>query len=205
MLTPSVSAPATAITLSDAHAHHGAVHTHAAATKRYVLGVFDDPDVLLDAIEHVRAAGIKIHDVYTPFPIHGIDDVLGIARTRLPIAAFMFGCCGLSLALFLQVYMLWADWPMIIGGKPQYAFPAFVPVCFELTVLCTAFGMVITFFLVSGLRPKFKVQVMDRRSTDDKFVIAIEQTASSNQRQVTDLLRQHGASEVNEKEIAVKH
>ena len=181
-------------------------HAHAAtATKRYVLGVYDDPDVLLDAIEQVRAAGTKIHDVFTPFPIHGIDDVLGIARTRLPIAAFMFGCAGLALALFLQTYMLWADWPMIIGGKPHYAFPAFVPVCFELTVLCTAFGMVISFFIVSGLRPKFKVQVMDRRSTDDKFVMAIEQTASVNLPQLTALLRQSGASEVNEKEIAVKH
>lgn len=199
MLTPTVSAPDMA---------HAAEHDHAHTahpTKRYLLGIFDDPDVLLDAIEHVRGAGVKIHDVYTPFPIHGIDDVLGIARTRLPIAAFMFGCCGLSLGLFLQIYTLWADWPMIIGGKPHYSFPAFVPVCFELTVLCTAFGMVITFFLVSGLRPRVKTQVMDRRSTDDKFVMAIEQTASTNERHISDLLRQHGASEVNEKEIAVKH
>ena len=199
MLTPQMAAPHTA----EAHATHD-THHHAATT-RYTLGVFDDPDDLLDAIEHVRSAGVKIHDVYTPFPIHGIDDLLGIARTRLPIAAFMFGCCGLALALFLQIYMLWADWPMIIGGKPHYSFPAFVPVCFELTVLCTAFGMVITFFLVSGLRPKFKVQVMDRRSTDDKFVMAIEQKAGANLPQLAALLRQHGASEVNEKEIAVKH
>ena len=203
MLTPMASAPATAATFTDAQAHRADAQT--TATKRYVLGVFDDPDALLDAIEYVRAGGTKIHDVYSPFPIHGIDEALSISRTRLPIAAFMFGCCGLSLALFLQIYMLWADWPMIIGGKPHFSFPAFVPVCFELTVLCTAFGMVITFFLVSGLRPKFKVQVMDRRSTDDKFVMAIEQTASTNLRQLTDLLRQHGATEVNEKEIAVKH
>ena len=198
MLTPTISAPDTV----SGHTAHDARTT---ATKRYVLGVFDDPDELLDAIEYVRAGGTKIHDVYSPFPIHGIDEALSIARTRLPIAAFMFGCCGLSLALFLQIYMLWADWPMIIGGKPHFSFPAFIPVCFELTVLCTAFGMVITFFLVSGLRPKFKVQVMDRRSTDDKFVMAIEQTSSTNLPQLTALLRQHGASEVNEKEIAVKH
>jgi hypothetical protein len=195
----------TSTVIAPVAAHTAADHAHGGATKRYVLGIFDDPDVLLDAIEQVRAAGTKIYDVFTPYPIHGIDDVLDIKRTRLPIAAFMFGCCGLSLALFLQIYMLWADWPMIIGGKPHYAFPSFVPVCFELTVLCTAFGMVITFFLVSGLRPKFKVQVMDRRSTDDKFVMAIEQTPSTNLRQLTDLLRQNGASEVNEKEIAVKH
>ena len=209
MLTPSASASASSPTFTDLSAHtsahaHEQHHGHAATT-RYTLGVFDDPDDLLEAIEHVRGAGIKIHDVYTPFPIHGIDDVLGIARTRLPIAAFMFGCSGLAFALFLVAYTMWADWPMIIGGKPHWAFPSFVPVCFELTVLFTAFGMVITFFLVSGLRPKFKVQVMDRRSTDDKFVMAIEHKAATNLPQLTALLRQHGASEVNEKEIAVKH
>lgn len=199
MTTSNVTTPAFATPT------HAAGHpAHATKTKQFVLGVFDDPDVLLDAIERVRATGTKIYDVFTPFPIHGIDDVLGIERTRLPIAAFMYGCCGLSLALFLQIYMLWADWPMIIGGKPHYAFPAFVPVCFELTVLCTAFGMVGTFLIVSGLRPKFKVQVMDRRSTDDKFVMAIERKETTDVAGLTTLLRSVGASEVNEKEIAKK-
>lgn len=199
MQTPMVASahpahPATA-------AHH---HSHAPATKHYMVGIFEDEEVLLNAIEKIRATGTKIHDVFTPYPIHGIDDVLGIKRTRLPIAAFMYGCMGLSFALFMQIYMLWADWPIIIGGKPHYAFPAFVPVAFEMTVLCTAFGMVGTFFLVSRLRPRFKTDVFDRRSTDDKFVMAIETHEEADRKRLTDLLRQHGASEVNEKEIAKK-
>ncbi len=56
--------------------------------KKYVLGVYDDEEVLLHAIENIRAAGTKIHEVFSPFPIHGIDDALGIERSRLPIAAF---------------------------------------------------------------------------------------------------------------------
>jgi hypothetical protein len=171
--------------------------------KKYVLGVFDDEEVLLHAIPNVRAAGTKIHEVYTPFPIHGIDDALGIERSRLPIAAFFLGCCGLAFALWLQIYTLGIDWPMIIGGKPHIALPAFIPVSFELTVFFTAHGMVLTFLTISGLYPKTNTPVMDPRSTDDKFVMAIEvKEGKTDMTQLSTLLRNNGAVEVNEKEIA---
>jgi Protein of unknown function (DUF3341) len=171
-------------------------------TKRFALGIFEDEDVLLHAIENIRAAGVKIHDVFSPYPVHGIDDALGIERSRLPIAAFFFGLTGLSFALWLQIYMLGVDWPMNIGGKPHISLPAFIPVSFELTVLFTAFGMMITFYTISGLFPKIHTKVMDVRATDDKFVMAIElDEASSQLPQLTQLLRQNGASEVNQKEM----
>ncbi|MBK0402304.1 DUF3341 domain-containing protein [Adhaeribacter sp. BT258] len=170
--------------------------------KKYVLGVFDDEEVLLHAIPNVRAAGTKIYEVFTPFPIHGIDDALGIERSKLPIAAFFLGCCGLAFALWLQIYTLGVDWPMIIGGKPHIALPAFIPVAFELTVFFTAHGMVLTFLIISGLYPKTKTQVMDHRSTDDKFVMAIEvKEGKTDMTQLSNLLRSNGAIEVNEKEI----
>ena len=62
--------------------------------KNFILGVYDDEDVLLDAISKVRGSGVKIHEVYSPFPVHGIDDVLGYKRSKLPIAAFLFGMLG---------------------------------------------------------------------------------------------------------------
>lgn len=170
-------------------------------TKRYALGIFEDEDVLLHAIENVRAAGVKIYDVFSPYPVHGIDDALGIERSRLPIAAFFYGLCGLSFALWMQIYMLGFDWPMIIGGKPHVGLPAFIPVSFELTVLFTAHGMMITFFLISKLWPRWKVPVMDVRSTDDKFVMAIELKEGTDLGNLTQLLRANGASEVNEKEM----
>jgi hypothetical protein len=170
-------------------------------TKRYALGIFEDEDVLLHAIENVRAAGVKIYDVFSPYPVHGIDDALGIERSRLPIAAFFYGLCGLSFALWMQIYMLGFDWPMIIGGKPHIALPAFIPVSFELTVLFCCHGMVITFYTISGLYPRMKVPVMDVRSTDDKFVMAIELKEGTDLGNLTQLLRANGASEVNEKEM----
>jgi hypothetical protein len=170
-------------------------------SKKFILGVFDDEHVLLHAIENVRASGTKILDVYSPFPIHGIDDALGYERSRLPIAAFFFGLMGCAFALWMQIWMLGFDWPMIIGGKPHISLPAFIPVTFELTVLFTAFGMVITFFLITNLGPTTRVNVMDVRSTDDKFIMAIEVKDNMNVEQVNKMLRDQGAVEVNEKEV----
>ncbi|AMR28723.1 quinol:cytochrome C oxidoreductase [Hymenobacter psoromatis] len=172
------------------------------STKRFALGVFEDEEVLLHAVDNVRAAGVKIYEVFSPFPIHGIDDALGIERSRLPIAAFFYGLCGLSFALWMQIYMLGFDWPMIIGGKPAISLPAWIPVSFELTVFFTCHGMVITFYTISKLYPRFKTPMLDVRSTDDKFVMAIELDENSSQLpKLTQLLRENGASEVNQKEM----
>lgn len=170
--------------------------------KKFVLGIYNDEDVLLNAIENVRAAGTKIHDVFSPYPIHGIDDVLGIKRSRLPIVAFFGGITGMSFALWMQIWMLGFDWPMIIGGKPHIALPSFIPVTFELTVLFSAFSMVIAFFIVQRLKPSFRVNVFDKRSTDDKFVMAIEvKEGVTDLSALNKLLRSNGAVEVNEKEV----
>lgn len=170
--------------------------------KKYILGVYDDEDVLLHAIEKIRAAGTKINTVFSPYPVHGIDDALGIERSRLPIAAFIYGLLGLSFALWMQIYMLGFDWPMIIGGKPHIALPSFIPVSFELTVFCCAHGLVVTFMIVCGLYPRLSVPVLDVRSTDDKFIMAIEvKEGHTDVQKVNTLLRDNGAIEVNEKEV----
>ncbi|WP_161889219.1 DUF3341 domain-containing protein [Pontibacter russatus] len=170
--------------------------------KKFVLGIYDDEDVLLHAIENIRAAGTKIYEVFSPYPIHGIDDVLGIKRSRLPIVAFFGGLTGMSFALWMQIWMLGFDWPMIIGGKPHIALPSFIPVTFELTVLFSAFSMVIAFFIVQGLKPSLRVNVFDKRSTDDKFVMAIEvKEGVTDLSALNKLLRSNGAVEVNEKEV----
>lgn len=170
--------------------------------KKFVLGIYEDEDVLLHAIENIRAAGTKIYEVFSPYPIHGIDDVLGIKRSRLPIVAFFGGLTGMSFALWMQIWMLGFDWPMIIGGKPHIALPSFIPVTFELTVLFAAFSMVIAFFIVSNLKPSLRVNMLDKRSTDDKFVMAIEvKEGVTDLEALNKLLRSNGAVEVNEKEV----
>jgi hypothetical protein len=167
--------------------------------KNFILGVYDDEDVLLDAISKVRGSGVKIHEVYSPFPVHGIDDVLGYKRSRLPIAAFLFGLLGTTLALTMQYYMMKIDWPMIIGGKDHASFPAFVPVTFELTVLLAAFGMVGVFMIASNLKPWGQPRIFDIRITDDKHVMAIDLAVNSSlgESTLSDVLKNSGASEIN--------
>ena len=101
------------------------------STNNYILGVYDDEDEVLHAVSEVKSKGIKIEEVYTPFPIHGLDTALGHPRTRLPIAAFMFGCLGLVCAQALINYTMVFDWPMIIGGKDFFALPDWIPITFE--------------------------------------------------------------------------
>ena len=90
-------------------------------TKKYILGLFRDEEPLLHAVHELRKEGNKIHEVYTPFPVHGLDEALGYKRSRLPRAAFLFGCLGGTLGLSMQAWMLGVDWPMNIGGKPALA------------------------------------------------------------------------------------
>ncbi|HEY9006482.1 DUF3341 domain-containing protein [Ohtaekwangia sp.] len=171
------------------------------ADKNFVVGVFDNEEVLLDGISQVRSNGLKIHDVFSPFPVHGIDDALGLKRSRLPRAAFLFGLTGTTLALTMQIWMLGYDWPMIIGGKNFASLPPFIPVTFELTVLLSALGMVATFMIVSDLKPYRWPRQFDVRSTDDKHVMAIDLAlnAGKSKEEITRILKSAGASEVNEK------
>jgi len=168
--------------------------------KNYILGIYEDEDVLKAAITKVRAKGIKIHEVFTPYPIHGLEDILGYRRTRLPIAAFLFGLTGTTLALIMMFYMLGYDWPMNIGGKNYTPLPDFIPVTFEMTVLLSAFGMVGTFFVVSNLKPWGRPKIFDIRITDDKHVMAIDLALNKIPvEEIGTVLNETGASEVNRK------
>ncbi len=168
--------------------------------KHFIVGVYSDDEVVLKAIKKIREERILVHEVYSPFPVHGIDDALGYKRSRLPIAAFLFGALGTFLALTMQFWMMGVDWPMIIGGKNFASLPPFIPVTFELTVLLSALGMVGTFMIASDLKPYKKIRIFDPRVTDDKLVIAVD--LGNNDRSKEDIrkiLKATGAEEVNNK------
>ena len=172
------------------------------STTNYILGVYDDEDEVLHAVGEVKAKGIKVEDVYSPFPIHGLDVAVGHERTRLPIAAFMFGTLGMICAFSLISYTMVFDWPMIIGGKDFFALPDWIPVTFEGTVLFTAFGMVFTFFVSNSLWPGKKPKTFDLRSTDDKFIMTINMgTNKKSEAEIEEILKASGAIEVNVKQF----
>ena len=139
--------------------------------------MYDDDAKVMNAAGKLVGQGIRVKDVYSPFPIHGIDPVIGIKRTRLAICSFMYAMTGTSLALLGMWYFMIQDWPMNIGGKPSFTLlenvTAFIPVTFEFSVLCGAHGMAITYLLRNGTLPGMPASNPDPRTTDDKFVVEI--------------------------------
>ena len=170
------------------------------SSTKYILGLFEDPDEMIDGIHRLQQKIIPIYDVYTPMPIHGIEVKLGIKDSRLGYAAFCFGCTGGIVAFSMLYYMLVLDWPQNIGGKPNFAIPDFIPITFEWTILFTAFGMVLTFFYATNLFPGRAPRVMDLRATDDRFVIAIDARGNVPHTDITKILNEAGAVEVKHNE-----
>ena len=94
--------------------------------KKFVVGCFDDEAVLFPAVKKVRKAGYKIHDVYTPMPIHGLDTAMGLRETSLHTAGFFYALTGTITALSCMTWVFTIDWPLNIGGKPHFALPAWI-------------------------------------------------------------------------------
>ena len=166
------------------------------AVKKFVVGNFDDEAVLFPAVKKVRRAGYKIHDVFTPFPIHGLDHAMGLRDTSLHTAGFIFGIAGTSTAVGFITWALTVDWQINFGGKPFFSLPAWIPITFELTVLFAAVGMVLTFCYLCRLAPFVKKDHFNPRSTDDTFVMALECTDKTNEAEVLSFLETVGAKEV---------
>jgi len=142
----------------------------------YLL-TLNSPEELLDKIKELKSDSKEIQEVYTPFYVHGLAEALGLKRTRLGKATFLYGLIGLFFGCWLTYFTMIKDWPMDIGGKPNATFwqnlPAFVPVIFELVVYFAAHLLVISFFIRSRLYPFKKAENPIKKSSDDKFVIQV--------------------------------
>ena len=164
--------------------------------KKFVTGNFYDEAVLFPAVKKTRRAGYKIHDVFTPFPIHGLDTAMGLRDTSLHTAGFLYAITGTSTAVGFITWALTTDWPLVFGGKPFFSLPAWIPITFELTVLFASVGMVLTFCYLCQLAPFVKKDHFNPRSTDDTFVLALECTAKTNEAEAKSFLENAGAKEV---------
>lgn len=162
-----------------------------------VRALYQDDDVVLGAVKDLREKGYHINEVYSPFPIHGLDKAMGLKETRIAMAAFMYGLLGLVTAILITWYTMNADWPQDIGGKPNMTWgwnmPAFVPILFEMTVFFAGHLMVWTFLVINGLYPGAKAQNPDPRTTDDHFMIEV-----NAQDGVVEALKASGAIEISE-------
>lgn len=173
-------------------------------SNKVVQAMYNDDDILLDAVKEVRAANHHIEEVYTPFPVHGLEKALGLKDTRIAITSFMYGCVGLVFSIWMMNYMMIEQWPQDIGGKPSFSYvlnmPAFVPIMFEMTVFFAAHLMVITFFMRSKLWPFKKAENPDPRTTDDMFVIEV--AVEDNVNELVSFMEKTGTVEIK---VTEKH
>lgn len=138
---------------------------------------FEDADEALNAAIRLKHEGFEIVDVHSPCPIHGLDEALGWRETRLGYVSLVGGLVGLGVGVALQAYTHGFDWPLDIGGKTNLAWPAMVPVIFELTILIAAYATVFGLFFRRRLRPRWNpgkpIGQPGPGVTDNRFVILV--------------------------------
>jgi hypothetical protein len=142
--------------------------------KNYISIYFDDESPLLQAVKKLRENNETIIDVFTPFPVHGLDRALSIKRTSIPLIGFIFGAIGGILGFGFQAWVFTVNYPLVFGGKPFLSVPSFIPVTFECAVLFAALSMVAAMLIKSKLKPEKKFVPLDEKITDDTFVILVD-------------------------------
>ncbi len=166
-----------------------------------VAALFNTPDEIINAAQHVSDGGYTKFDVHTPYPVHGMDNAMKLKPSKLGYITLVFGLTGAAIALISMYLTMAKDYPMIIGGKPFFALPAFIPVTFELTVLLatlsTVFGMIAFFFkFPSNAHPLHDTGYM-KAVSHDKFGLCIEsEDAQFDEAKCSSFLQSLGAYKI---------
>src|SRR6185295_17170177 len=165
-----------------------------------VMGEFSDPDDLVKAGRRIREMGYTKLDAMSPFPVHGIDDAIGIPYSKLGWIVVTAAVIGILTAQWLQYYVGVINYPLVVGGKPLFDFTFSIPVTFELTVLFSSITCVIAMFALNGLPRMYHPSMNYRnahRATDDRFLLVIEANDPKFDAQKTaEHLRSVGAHDV---------
>jgi hypothetical protein len=139
---------------------------------RGVLALYDNPDALLHAAAQAREHGYEGVDAYTPYPVHGLSEAMGIKKSWVPYVTLVMGLTGAALGLLFEIWTSAIDWPLNVGGKPFVSLPAFIPVMFEAGVLIGGTTTLFALFLACGL-PNLKAPILDRNITNDRFALYV--------------------------------
>lgn len=165
-----------------------------------ILALFETPQAVYAAAEKMRDAGFRKWDCYAPFPIHGLDDAMGLRRSKVPVFTLLGGLIGFTAGMSVVWFMNKVNYPLIVGGKPYFDFVFPFPIAYELTILLGAFGTIGGMFILNRL-PMHYHPVMNyekfRHLTDDKFAIVVESTDRQfDEAKTAEWLESLGASEI---------
>ncbi len=169
-------------------------------SRRGLAGIWTDEHQLVEAARSVRASGIKKFEAISPFPLHGIDEAMGIPFSFIPWTTLIFGLLGFAFGLWFTWWCSASSWPLNIGGKPMWSLPAFIPIIFECTILFAALGSVGVLLMACGL-PQVEPPVIDPTLSSHKFGLFVPEDAKGyDASKLEQLFRSHGASEVKKAE-----
>ncbi|MCH8275303.1 MAG: DUF3341 domain-containing protein [Armatimonadetes bacterium] len=142
-----------------------------------IIAQFSNPEQLLEAVRRARKEGYRRMEAYTPFAVDGLADELECRDDRVPVVVFICGVVGAGLGLFLQYWVSSVDLPLNVGGRPDFSWPSFIPITFEIGILGAAFGALIGMLVMNGL-PRPHHPIFDAPGfeavTRDKFFLCIE-------------------------------
>jgi hypothetical protein len=151
--------------------------------RRFVVAEFASPQELLDGTTQMRQGGYKGLDTHTPFPIHGIEDALGLKRAKIPAIVLGGAIVGACIAYSMIYFMNVIDWPLNIGNRPPHGPPANIPITFELAVLLGGGSAFMGFFALAKLpqpyHPVFESEQFSRASID-AFFLSVELPAGAD-------------------------
>ncbi len=166
----------------------------------WVLGEFADEHGLLEAARELGRETRGRVETYSPFPLHGASEAVGLKRSKLPELALAFGLGGAAAAYLVQWYANAAAWPLNVGGRPPHSAPAFVPITFETGVLIAAFSIFFGLWMLLGLprpyHPVFEVEGFRSASTDG-YWLSVEAEQTSLSARLAERLRALGARQVS--------
>jgi hypothetical protein len=168
----------------------------------FLVATFADEAPLVHAVRTLRAHGFRIWDVYTPYPVHGLAEALGLRRSRLPWVAAGAGLVGLIAALGFQLYAAGLDWPVNVGGKPDTSVLPFIPVTFEITILAAGLATVAALLVRCRLLPGPPPRLAEPGTTDTVFALALRRRDGGfDAGMARRLLEESGARTVGERAL----
>lgn len=163
---------------------------------RGVLALYDNPDTLLAAAARVREHGFRNADAFTPYPVHGLSEALGIKKSWIPYVTLVMGLTGAILGLTFEIWTSAIDWPLNVGGKPFVSLPAFIPVTFESGVLIGGTMTLAALLIACGL-PNLGAPILDRSLTDDRFALFLPDVGPGwNESRALQFLKETGTTDV---------
>lgn len=165
--------------------------------KNKLVAVFDNETGLVGALEALKNNQVKPIEIYTPYPVH---EALTMVRgnSRIPTVSWIYGFVGAASVLAFLYWTSVINWPINYGGKPFNSFPSFIIITIVLTILIVTIGSLFTFSVVASLYPGMKSNVVDKRATNDKFVMVFDISDAKLGSGFGETLKSHGASEVYE-------